>query len=590
MNSGEGMREDPAPAERAAGWPAVLCEMALGTRAAVARFPAATLFLLLAAAAANLQVAGVELSRLAEPQDLMPALMAGALAACSTRLACERLRGAAWLAHLVSLGVGLAAFAVLWPAFFAHTVKWAFLGGLVGLLPLAPFLLRGDSASFWLFGVRLAFAAVLAAGVLVLLGGGLSAICASLRYLFGLPVPDELYGHVWSTVGLAVAPLFGLGQIPHDFDSRPGDLEAGFMNRGMRALGDFAAAPLLLAYAVILHLYALKILATGSVPKGQIGWLVLTYGLSVFGTLILCRPFLDRARAPTRLFMRLWPLLLPVPLTLLFYALALRIADFGLTPDRFLLGLFGLVAIILVFVQALPRWRGDTRLILGLPVAALLAGSFGPQGAAARSVASQSARFLDIVRRPPVDEERHEQAISALRFLESHDGLARVAPEGGDPDAAVPDRFRAVALGWGLDPDRVHRRDRELILQVTAEEPQAIAVDGYDVVVQNLHLYADGSHGRGLRLPGDARLSMTLDGQALAVSGGAEGGAARFPIGGASLDALAGQASGGPYVLELEAGGRRIKLVATFVHLQLQPTRQLRGFNGAVLLRSGDWR
>ncbi|MCO0638408.1 DUF4153 domain-containing protein, partial [Lutimaribacter sp. EGI FJ00014] len=166
----------------------------------------------------------------------------------------------------------------------------------------------------------------------------------------------------------------------------------------------------------ILHLYALKIAVTREVPEGQIGWLVLAYGLCLFGALLIINPFFDRARAPTRAFLRLWPFFLPVPLALLFYALALRVGEYGITPDRFLLGLFGSVMAIVLALQLFPRLRGDIRLIAGLPVAALILGSFGPQGALGVSLRSQASRFLEIVQNPPVEEGREKEALSALTF------------------------------------------------------------------------------------------------------------------------------------------------------------------------------
>src|SRR5690606_29118830 len=163
---------------------------------------------------------------------------------------------------------------------------------------------------------------------------------------------------------------------------------------------------------------------------GQIGWLVLVYGFCLFGALLVVNPFFDRARAPTRLFLRFWPFFLPIPLVLLFYALFLRVSEFGITPERYLLGLFGVVTAIVLVLQIFPRLKGDIRAIAALPAIALLLGGFGPQGAIGVSLSSQAGRFLAIVKNPPVEGRRHGEALAALSFLAGQEALARVVPEG----------------------------------------------------------------------------------------------------------------------------------------------------------------
>ena len=100
-------------------------------------------------------------------------------------------------------------------------------------------------------------------------------------------------------------------------------------------------------------------------------------------------------RAPTAFFLRIWPYILIVPIVLLAYALYLRIGAYGVTPDRYLLALFGLVLAILVVLQRFPTLRGDIRLMVVVPALALLLASFGPQGASSVSLRSQVHRFLE---------------------------------------------------------------------------------------------------------------------------------------------------------------------------------------------------
>jgi len=574
------------------GWRHVMVEMIVGLRAAILRFPIPTLFLLAATLEANLQIADIDLFDIDGNTDtvdpeLVFGLLSGALAALAAALFGEARGISSRTRSAIAILAGLGASALVAFADTFLTIEWTLLPAFVGLVLVAPFLWRGSSGSFWMFSARVAFAALLGILALLLFAGGISAILASLTVLFGLEVPDDLYAHVWASTGLFAAPLFAMGQIPDEFDEQPSLAMAGFMDRGMRALGDFVAAPLLIIYAVILHLYALKIVLTGEVPEGQIGWLVLVYGLCIFGALLVINPFFDRARAPTRLFLRLWPFFLPVPLVLLFYALTVRVGEYGITPERYLLGLFGLVTAVTLAFQIWPRLRGDIRLIAALPVIALIFGSFGPQGALGVSLSSQASRFLDIVRNPPVEGKQHQEALAALGFLDAHHALARVAPDGTDTSYEAGEGYRAVAEAWGLDPLRPASGPRGYMI-ADSSNPSAFAAQGFDTIVQNLQL-AVSADPVTVRLPGGQALAFALEENALVVKVGEE--EQRFPIAPGQIESMAhGERASEPLKISLESNGRRIVLVPSYLYADIGEPSRLQNLQGTLLLRAQDWK
>ncbi|WP_309085410.1 DUF4153 domain-containing protein [Chelativorans sp.] len=571
------------------GWRSVILEMVTGLRAAVLRFPVPTLFVAAATIQANLVILGIGLltgdrQPGASDEILAFSFQCGALAALAAALFGEARGLAPALRSAMALAAGITATAALaFPRTFLAT-EWTLLPALAGLVLVAPFILRGSSGSFWMFSARVAFAAILGILALLLFAGGISAILASLTVLFGLTVPEELYQHVWASTGLFAAPLFALGQFPREFDEQPSHAMAGFMDRGMRALGDFVAAPLLIVYAVILHLYALKIVFTGEVPEGQIGWLVLVYGLCIFGALLVINPFFDHARAPTRLFLRLWPFFLPIPLVLLFYALAVRVSAYGITPERYLLGLFGLVIAAILLVQLWPRLRGDIRVIAAVPAAALLFASFGPQGALGVSLASQTGRFLAIVQNPPVEGKRHDEALSALQFLESQQALARVAPAGAD---ASDQTYEAIARAWGLDPHKAIGGPSGFALS-EGSTPSAIAVTGFDTVVQNVQLGVSADRPVSVRLPSGPQLLFTLEPDAIVVAIGEE--RTRFPLAAGDIEQMTRIGSAGaPVEIPLESGGRRIMVLPSYLYADVGEEPQIQNLQGMIALRSQDW-
>ena len=264
----------------------------------------------------------------------------------------------------------------------------------VASIPLAPYV-RREPAGFWAFIWRLIHAAALAFIAIIVFCAGLSAIFASIDYLFGVDIKSSLYGHIWS-IGLGfVGPLFALSLIPTTFPERDEPDAADIFVAGLRILSDFVAVPLLAVYVVILHVYALKILIESELPKGQIGWMVLTFGLAVLALRVVVYPMAVFAWMPTRLFLRWWPIGLVVPLGLLLIALWQRVSIYGVTPERYALGLFALFLGLVLLTQLSARTRDDVRVVPALAALALFVGSFGPWGMFAVSARSQMDRLTD---------------------------------------------------------------------------------------------------------------------------------------------------------------------------------------------------
>jgi hypothetical protein len=570
--------------------------MLTGVRSALQRFPVPALAFLLLAIEVNLDLYG---KGLIAGRDLELPLAGLACAALALNLNREaQAAGKPGRSHAFATIAGAIAFVILfWDRVFS-THQWALLASLAGLVLVAPFLGRGGSRAFWMFGVRLAFAVLLSVLALLLLAGGLSAILASLTYLFGVDIPERSYEHIWATTGFFIAPLFSLGQIPTEFETEPDISAQAFMERGVRVLGDYVAAPLLLVYAAILHAYALKIVVTGNVPEGQIGWLVLCYGAIVMAALIVIHPFLDNARAATRLVARIWPLLLAIPLALLAYAVTLRINAYGVTPERYLLTLFGLTLAAMIVAQIPKRSRGDIRYLVALPVFGLLAAGFGPQGALATSVRSQLARFDSLVAKRPLVPDSHIEALSILHFLLDHNAIAAAAPP--DMEIAGPDGlstsdallFREIAAVYGINPDLPVAPSGAFSRSFSGNV--ARPVDDFDIMVPMVTLVSASPSGTSVELPGSLTLSLALSETAFEVRRDEK--KFRFPLPRGMIERMATmpmpEGQGEPPVepLLLEEEGRRILLFPTLVEGELKPSARLHLLSGVVLLRTQDWR
>jgi hypothetical protein len=179
---------------------------------------------------------------------------------------------------IYALLLGFGAGALIYFDVFFHASALYLFGGLLPLLMMAPYLHRGaEQGVVWLFNVRLALAIVLA----LVVGLGLSAVLAGLHYLFNIEVNDELYQRIWALAVCVVGPLYGLSVIPRDLTEEIylDTHKSGLIERGVSVLMNYVLVPLVIIYAVILHAYAIKILAAGELPKGQIGTIVSLFAL-----------------------------------------------------------------------------------------------------------------------------------------------------------------------------------------------------------------------------------------------------------------------------------------------------------------------
>lgn len=266
-------------------------------------------------------------------------------------------------------------------------------------LMVAAYLRRGTSEeALWLFNARLGMAIGLAIVITVIFGGGLSAILASLEYLFEFDLPGSLYEHTWATAAALIGPVYGLSLMPTDLDEQLVlDEQPGLLDRGISVLINYVMVPIAAVYVVILHLYAAKIAWTWELPKGQIGIMVLLFGLGGTATYLIARPWAGRGTALARWFLGSWFWFTIVPAALLAIAVWKRISEYGITPDRYGLVLIGIWLIAMAVYLAARRMRADSRVILATLGGLLLVASFGPWGARDLSVSSQMSRLIAIM-------------------------------------------------------------------------------------------------------------------------------------------------------------------------------------------------
>jgi hypothetical protein len=287
-------------------------------------------------------------------------------------------------------------------AFFnvMQTFEAFLLLGLWLLLMVAAYLRRrAEQEALWMFNMKLHLAFVLACCVSVIFGIGLSAVVAGLDFLFDIDFGYRSYQYIWLTAVTFVAPIYAMSLIPTDLDD---EIEISvhkgtLVERAVSVAVNYVLVPLVVVYAVILHAYAVKIILNWGLPRGEIGIIVSLFAAGGTAIWLLAWPWREQGTRLLRWFMMGWFWLLPVPVVLLVMAIARRITDYGVTPERFGIGLVAVWAAIVFLYLALRRKKADMRVLIGSAALLLLVTSFGPWGAYGVTARDQFARLTTML-------------------------------------------------------------------------------------------------------------------------------------------------------------------------------------------------
>ena len=422
----------------------------------VLRFPVPVLASLVTAVIANIQIVNQTLGDTELPESILFATGTAFVASGIAHLFAEGRRWGRAQNLALALAAGLCLGLIAWYQESLALQPLYFSGGLILALMTAGFL-RADATqgAFWLFNSRILLAAFLAAGVSVIFCAGLSAILASLDFLFDITVPSELYGHVWATGASLVAPIYGLSLVPARLDEEVA-LERHadpMVQRGVSLLVNYVLVPIVVIYSLILHAYAVKIAATAVLPKGQIGGLVTVFAIGGTATYLIAHPWRDTGTRLLRWFMGSWFWLTIVPVGLLAIAVWRRVSDYGLTPERYGLILVGVWLAGMAVYLAFQRRRADMRVIVASLAGLLLLGSVGPWGAQGASIANQFARLEALLTRIGyLKEGRVATPLAAGTGASQADKNSIGSIIWFLLDANAGDRLRPWFAGSGSDP------------------------------------------------------------------------------------------------------------------------------------------
>jgi cytochrome bd-type quinol oxidase subunit 2 len=273
--------------------------------------------------------------------------------------------------------------------------RWLLLAGaavlLLAVTPALPWRER-DRRRSWAFAWRVAVRGLGIGLYSVALFGVLAGAVEAVLSLFELRKPAHLYTDLAGAVFFAFAPWIFVGGI-HRLSAPP---PAG-VPEGVSRLGRWMYVPVLVIYLAVLYAYAVKVLATGELPKNLVSPLVIAAGLiGLLGAVFLEPVHGDDEHRGVSLLVRAVPVLLLPLVPLALWALGARLGEYGWTEFRYVrmaavaaIGVLGVIGT----VRLVRRRRPMQGTVPAVFAAALLLSALGPWSAPAVSRRDQTARL-----------------------------------------------------------------------------------------------------------------------------------------------------------------------------------------------------
>ncbi len=268
------------------------------------------------------------------------------------------------------------------------------------LVSFVPFAFSRQLNAFWHYNkilfIRLLASILYSAFIFI----GLAIALTSLKLLFDIGVPAELYFEIWIVLIGFFNTWFFVSGIPNDFDS----LEQIFeYPKALKTFSQFVLLPLLGLYILILYSYGTKILLLWDWPKGIVSYLIICVSVLGILTFLLLHPYGNQEgnswikKSSKVYYFILFPLLI-----ILFIAIFMRVGDYGITINRYVILFLGVWLSIVCLYTAIGKT--NIKFIPTSLACLLIIVSFGPWGMFSFSETSQVNRLKNILENAGVIE------------------------------------------------------------------------------------------------------------------------------------------------------------------------------------------
>jgi len=262
------------------------------------------------------------------------------------------------------------------------------------LVAFAPFTGKGQVNGYWQFNRALFLRFLLSFLYTVVLYGGIALAMWLLDDLLHVTIHGHYYAYAWYFMVGIFNTVFFLAGVPKNIAEL--DSDTTYL-KGLKGFTQFVLLPLVTGYLLILYAYSLRIILIGSLPKGYVSYLVLTFsGIGIL-SLLLIYPVrnLDENKW-IKIFSRWFYWALYPLIVLLGFSIYHRVHEYGVTADRYF------IIVLAVWLASIASYflfskRENIKVIpISLFIIAVLS-SFGPWGAFSISAKSQLGQLEKIL-------------------------------------------------------------------------------------------------------------------------------------------------------------------------------------------------
>jgi len=323
-----------------------------------------------------------------------------------------------------------------------------------------------------------------------------------IEQLFGIDIVSEWYSTIFAVVWILFGGLSFLDGvkkwiIDEDEDSQP---------LKWKTLLGWVVGFLLLVYGIILYIYLGKILMTGEWPSNQVTPLSFAFsGLVVLGSILLVPLVTDEQQLILRkkILIRMYISLIPI-LVMVFFAIKLRIGQYGVTEMRYILCALLLWLLISAGYMIMSKKKDLRWVALIFSVVTIVSFAGWPISASWWAKSCQFDNLEEFVSQHNVQDEHgllSKEKISALstegqqeladllRYLVDYHGGETIDTYyswTSDSSYTVLDTlWLPTYRSWNMGEDKV-----EYIYLSVQESPDSVNLEGYSRMYRNISWYA----------------------------------------------------------------------------------------------------
>lgn len=273
-------------------------------------------------------------------------------------------------------------------------IKYAIYNVVVHLMvSFAPFMSKGEINGFWQYNKMLFLRFCLSIFYSGFIYLGITFALFALNLLFDVDIKDETFLELFIFVIGIFNTWFFISGINPELNSFEKNTD---YPKGLKIFIQNVLLPLLILYFIILYAYVAKIIGFWDWPTGIVSYLIVCVAVLGILTFLLIYPFeKNKEKNWISKFSKIYYYLL-LPLTVvLFIAIGIRIEDYGLTVNRYIIIELG---VWLVFISGYFIFSKKNIKIIPMSLAVLiLITSFGTWGMFSMSEKSQVKRLKNIL-------------------------------------------------------------------------------------------------------------------------------------------------------------------------------------------------